>query len=394
MRILFVGGQYRAFHRAIRELGHDVVVLDYWHWFGQGDPNDDPGVERKWWPRWDRPLSLEMVNYRVLGAVKIFRPHALVVFKGWRSGNERIMPGVLHQCRLEAATLNVYWSVDDPDFLGDWNHYHNVSGAWDVALTCCRASVAWYHRRATGVEAHYFLPGFDARWECDPDKWDWLPPNVPCKDSVDLVITGTPYHDITGADLGRARVAVEAVRRGLSVELYGPESWMEDQRELARQRHGPGAVPMVCGDPSLRPCYRGWTWDLNEGLPYAYCRARVVFNNHLRKGGRYDKDVYDGYCNDKVFMIGGCGGGVQLMDHQPGVSPDVYERGKEFVAYDGDDPDARLASAMNRIEWVLAHPSQALAISEAARERTLREHTWRHRAEQLMGILRGKGLPA
>ena len=45
------------------------------------------------------------------------------------------------------------------------------------------------------------------------------------------------------------------------------------------------------------------------------------------------------------------------------------------------------AEAVERIGWLLDHEAERQAIGAAARERLLKEHTYRHRAEQLVGIV-------
>jgi hypothetical protein len=45
--------------------------------------------------------------------------------------------------------------------------------------------------------------------------------------------------------------------------------------------------------------------------------------------------------------------------------------------------------AIERYTWLLAHDDARLAMGQAARERFLKEHTFRHRARQLVGIIQG-----
>jgi glycosyltransferase involved in cell wall biosynthesis len=45
--------------------------------------------------------------------------------------------------------------------------------------------------------------------------------------------------------------------------------------------------------------------------------------------------------------------------------------------------------AVDRYRYLLEHESERLAVGRAARERVLKEHTFRHRAQQLVDILRG-----
>jgi len=45
--------------------------------------------------------------------------------------------------------------------------------------------------------------------------------------------------------------------------------------------------------------------------------------------------------------------------------------------------------AIERYTWLLNHDDARLKMGQAARERFLKEHTFRHRAQQLVGIIQG-----
>jgi glycosyltransferase involved in cell wall biosynthesis len=60
-----------------------------------------------------------------------------------------------------------------------------------------------------------------------------------------------------------------------------------------------------------------------------------------------------------------------------------FEPGKElFVVHSQEE-------ALDRYRYLLAHDSERLAVGQAARERVLKEHTFRHRAKQLADIVQG-----
>lgn len=59
-----------------------------------------------------------------------------------------------------------------------------------------------------------------------------------------------------------------------------------------------------------------------------------------------------------------------------------FEPGKELVVVNSAE------EAADRYRWLLAHESERLAMGRAARERVLKEHTFRHRARQLVEIVR------
>jgi hypothetical protein len=62
-----------------------------------------------------------------------------------------------------------------------------------------------------------------------------------------------------------------------------------------------------------------------------------------------------------------------------------FEPGKElFVVGSGEE-------AIDRYRYLLAHETERLAVGAAARERVLKEHTFQHRARQLVKIIEGYG---
>ncbi len=60
-----------------------------------------------------------------------------------------------------------------------------------------------------------------------------------------------------------------------------------------------------------------------------------------------------------------------------------FEPGKEVVVVASAD------EAAERMRWLLAHDTERRAIGEAARRRALAEHTFRHRAQELVRVIEG-----
>jgi len=369
MRFLFIGAHYPALRRELRKLGHECKDVDHWALFCR---RGALAAAESCHPEGTEGGTQSAVNDHVRRVALEYKPDVIVQWKGWIDGARFILPDTISYLKDELDCLTVYWSVDDPDFVGFWRQHMSGIGVWDVALTCCAASKEIY--RKAGVRyPHYFLPAFDTEWPIDTLEGE--------RETADLVVAGHSYAPIHGADMGRAAFALAVKRAGYKVEIYGPnpEMWTT-----------PGGI-LVTGHPELRECYRGWLQ--HDDVWKAYIRGKVVLNNHLRKGGGYDKR-YTGYCNDKIFQIAGANGATQLMDYQPGISPDVYTAGLEFVQYRKSlEPQECLDSAFEIFEDLIANDDVRYGMRDAARKRTLAEHTWRHRAEQLMQICKtgGKG---
>jgi spore maturation protein CgeB len=60
-----------------------------------------------------------------------------------------------------------------------------------------------------------------------------------------------------------------------------------------------------------------------------------------------------------------------------------FEPEREIVVVGSQD------EALDRYRYLLSHESERLAMGNAARERVLKEHTFRHRARDLVEIVRG-----
>ncbi|MCC6490070.1 MAG: glycosyltransferase [Candidatus Hydrogenedentes bacterium] len=83
--------------------------------------------------------------------------------------------------------------------------------------------------------------------------------------------------------------------------------------------------------------------------------------------------------NPRVFEIAACGG-FQLCDPCVGLDA-LFDFEKELPVY------RTLAELRGKIDYYLAHEDERLAIALAARQRVLREHTYEHRAQQMLDTI-------
>jgi len=80
--------------------------------------------------------------------------------------------------------------------------------------------------------------------------------------------------------------------------------------------------------------------------------------------------------NPRVFEIAACGG-FQLCDPCRGLET-LFDFDTELPVY------RTLPELREKIAYYLAHPDERLAVAERARQRVLREHTYEHRARQML----------
>lgn len=97
-----------------------------------------------------------------------------------------------------------------------------------------------------------------------------------------------------------------------------------------------------------------------------------------------DSPVTDNYWSNRVYLTLGFGGFLlhplcqQLQGH--------YTHGKQIIYYEGR------RDLYDRIEYYLYNPTDRKAISQAALERTIKEHTYTHRVETLLNIVKERVL--
>jgi hypothetical protein len=192
--------------------------------------------------------------------------------------------------------------------------------------------------RAMGIRSEYFRIGFD------PIVLDDLGPvqrHRPC----------TFVGGLSAAHARRTRF-LEALARSVDIEFfgYGVES-LDSSSPIVPRHHG-GA----------------WALDMYRVL----AESVITVNVHI--------DVAENYANNmRLYEATGCGA-MLVTDEKDNLSK-LFVPGVEVIAY----RDA--AQAIERIHYYLDHRKEAAAIARAGQARTLREHTYRQRMEELVRIL-------
>lgn len=192
--------------------------------------------------------------------------------------------------------------------------------------------------RALGIASEYFRIGFDTRV---------------------LEKLGEVHKDVDASFVGGIS---RHHRKAVPVLEY-----LADNTPI--QFFGYGADGLDSGSP-IRARHHGEVWGLN--MYRALARSRITLNRHI--------GVAENYANN-MRLYEATGVGTLLLTDRKDNLGDLFEVGKEVVAYSGAEEAAKL------IEHYLAHPDEALAIARAGQARTLRQHTYRHRMEELVPIL-------
>lgn len=192
--------------------------------------------------------------------------------------------------------------------------------------------------RAMGVASEYFRIGFDTRV---------------------LELLGTVEKNIDASFVGgisrhhgKALPMLEYLARSTPIEFfgYGADS-------LSR------SSPVVCR-------HHGEVWGLD--MYRALARSRVTLNRHI--------NVAENNANN-MRLYEATGVGALLITDRKDNLGELFEVGKEVVAYSSPEEAAEL------IRYYIAHPEEARAIALAGQARTLREHTYKRRMEELVPVL-------
>ena len=123
-------------------------------------------------------------------------------------------------------------------------------------------------------------------------------------------------------------------------------------------------------DSPIRPRYQGSVWAREF---YAILAgSKIVLNTH---------NNLEGSCAANVRLFEATGIGAFLLTDWKANLHKIFEPGKEVVTY--RNPDACIEMA----RYYLDHEDERRAIAQAGQRRTLTEHTYYHRAQQLLDIV-------
>jgi hypothetical protein len=214
----------------------------------------------------------------------------------------------------------------------DWTVY-------DLMLSQLSATVEFF--RGAGVRAEVNHLAFE------PALLDALPAK-PAQD-IDISFVGTVSPD------HRQRIALlEAVAERHALALFG---------------NPPQALP---ASSPLHRCFRGEVWGAD--MYQALRRSRITLNSHIDMAGREAGNM-------RLFEATGVGAFL-LTDFKDNL-PTLFAPEREVAAW--RSVDACLAA----IDRYLADDGARGAIAQAGQVRTLAQHTYRHRAAEILGFIDG-----
>jgi spore maturation protein CgeB len=192
--------------------------------------------------------------------------------------------------------------------------------------------------RAMGVAAEYFRIGFDTR------VLDLLGTVVPDIDAS--FVGGISRHH------GKALPMLEYLATRTPIQFFGY-----------------GAITLGRSSPIVAR-HQGEVWGLD--MYRALARSRMTLNRHI--------NVAENNANN-MRLYEATGVGTLLITDRKDNLGELFEVGKEVVAYSTPEEAAEM------IRYYIAHPEEARGIARAGQERTLKDHTYQKRMDELVPLL-------
>jgi spore maturation protein CgeB len=208
--------------------------------------------------------------------------------------------------------------------------------AYDLILTSFPHYVDTF--RSMGIRSEYLKIGFE------PAICDMIGPQNR-QYSCTFVGGISPAH-------GAATALLEEAARRVPIDFFGyGADTLSPESPIIRTHHGPV-----------------WGLDMYRVL----CRSRVTLNRHINVAGEYANNM-------RLYEATGCGA-MLVTDNKRNLG-DLFSIGKEIVAYENVD------DLCDRIRYYEKHDVERKAIAEAGQKRTLNDHTYYHRMEDLIDII-------
>ena len=166
--------------------------------------------------------------------------------------------------------------------------------------------------------------------------------------SLDITFVGSFYR----VHKGRTKFLEALCRQFSQLKIWGPE---------------PNSLPY---DSPIRRCYMGQAWGRKMyGLLH---QSKIVLNHH---------GEIPPYANNlRLFEATGMGA-LLVTDWKENLK-EMFEPGKEIVAYRTPEECIEL------VNYYLEHEEARASIARAGQQRTLSEHTYYHRMEKFVDLVR------
>jgi len=313
----------KAIYGGFQEIGQETRFLDY------SDFKDDfvKAVKTK-----DRDLSARFLlrcDIRLMETVLDFRPDAMLGI----AQSPMFNPELLIKLR-KAGIILCFWFVEDYRIFSYWRSY---APFFDHYLTI-QKDPFWDELQQMGCRNFYYLPpAFDANLRTH--ETEQLP-------AIPVSFVGAPYPN---------RIHFFSQLERADFQIYG-DAWV------------------ACGNGSV---VIGDRWISDEEARSIYRRSLININLH---SSRRPASFGEGdFVNPRTFELAGLGA-FQLTDMRQ-LMPLHFDLKEEITALTSWE------EMTGAIDHFLGCESERREMARRAQERVLREHTYRHRAEEIVSLL-------
>lgn len=347
MRILYVAMKYdygypergysfehANFYDSLARMGHEIIYFDFMSLY--------------------KELGRERMNRRLWEVAQSEKPDLLfcVLFR------DELDKAVMSRISEETDTVTVNWFCDD-----HWR-FEDFSRHWAPCFN-------WVVTTAKSAQPKYARLGYKnvikSQWACNHFSYRNL--ELPFKYEVTFV--GQPH--------GNRREIIEALRKaGIDVKAWGHgwESGRLSQEQMI-EVFNQSRINLNLANASLQTGRLArWRRRLEKRWPLlGGIRGRLMrYLPKLPLEFPWKRKYYS-QIKGRNFEIPGCGGFL-LTDYADNLE-EYYEIGKEIVCFENN------RDLIEKIRYYLVHDEERRAIAEAGYQRTLREHTYQQRFNEI-----------
>lgn len=335
MKILFVGYKNPSFWAvtdyieiALKEMGHDVLYLDYRSYLLPGRVRDRVPLLERW--------DLDRINRRIRSTLWEFRPELFLV-----AGGYNLQHATVHEAR-RAGAVSAVWFADYPLF---FERYLQLAPHYDRFFTSGTDALE-KHTAAGNVRGHWLpfacLPDLHRRVELAQDERETY--------ESDVAFIGAPYPE---------RIHLMNLLIPFKPAIWGP-GWKER---------------LPAGHPLL-PFIRGGSLRTDQWIR-AISGCKIAMNYMGSSGFQLDPKE-EKMANSRVFELLGCEA-FQIVDNKEDVLR-LFASGRELVCFEAQEEVPEI------IGHYLKHAQEREAIAHRARESAVQSHTYHQRLADLIRI--------
>jgi len=211
--------------------------------------------------------------------------------------------------------------------------------SYDLILTSFPHFVDTF--RQMGGNSEYFRIGFEST----------ILSKIACADKIYQAVFVGSYSPSTGPH-GAGTCMLEYLSTRTPIQFWGQ------------------GIESLPAESPIHNAYHGEAWGLDTYTIMS--QTRIAFNRHVEWSENYANNM-------RLYEATGVGA-MLLTDYKDNLS-DLFEIGKEIVAYRSNYECVEL------IRYYTEHESERATIASAGQKRTLCEHTYHHRMEELVRIV-------